>query len=99
LGTIAPMSLGDGVNNRRSGAAVLGLAALALGALAGLGCRANPEQCQAAAAHLGSLAEAEGRSLPGMVADLDGNCRQLEPTQKLLRCIMAAETLAAAEDC
>lgn len=100
MGTIAAMSTGDGfvtfvpVRRLLAGA----LAGLVV-ALAGAGCRANAGQCREVADHLTEIASDEGRAAPGMADALAADCEALEPSAKLVECMLAAETLEAARAC
>lgn len=69
-------------------------AALLLG-----GCRADDEQCRELARHVAELAGAEGEGGPGVAQALEGDCRQLRPTEPVVRCMMSAQTLAELDAC
>ncbi len=78
---------------RRSSLAVVGL--LALGA-----CRAEDEQCRDLARHIVELADAEGKgSTAGTAVALEGDCKAVRPTKRLVDCMMKAQTLAELDGC
>jgi hypothetical protein len=64
-----------------------------------LGCRADQEACKELAAHVAELAQAEGRAGSGTAVALERDCNEQRPTQKLLECMMASETLAQLDEC
>lgn len=79
---------------RRSPLVLVALA-LALGA-----CRADDEQCRDLARHIVEVAEAEGKSSSaGTAVALEGDCKTVRPTKRLVECMMAAESLSAIDDC
>jgi hypothetical protein len=69
--------------------------ALALGA-----CRADDEQCRDLARHIVEVAEAEGKSsTAGTAVALEGDCKSVRPTKRLVECMMSAQSLAAIDEC
>jgi hypothetical protein len=72
---------------------------LALPAGLSLGCRANQDDCRQLAAHVASLAQAEGSGGPGTEVALERDCNEQRPTRALLECMMASETLAQLGEC
>ncbi|NVB42439.1 hypothetical protein G6O69_31740 [Pseudenhygromyxa sp. WMMC2535] len=62
-------------------------------------CRAEEADCEALATHIAKLAEAEGKGGPGSALAIEGDCKQLRPTRKLVECMQAAQSLAEVEAC
>lgn len=79
---------------RRTPPVLVGLC-LVLGA-----CRADEEQCRELALHIVEVAEAEGKGRSaGTAVALEGDCKTLRPTKRLVDCMMTAQTLAEINGC
>ena len=74
------------------------LSAFALG-LCLSACRAQQEDCQQLAAHVGELAAAEGKPGAAVSSSIEAECNNLRPTKKLTRCMLEAQDLAALSSC
>lgn len=74
---------------------------VSIGLLLGLGaCRADEAQCRDLAQHIVEIAEAEGKgSSAGTVDALEGDCKTVRPTERLVDCMMKAQTLADLDAC
>src|SRR5690606_19902511 len=72
-----------------------------LGFVLGLGgCRADDEQCRDLARHIVEIADAEGKSSSAATAvALEGDCKTVRPTRRLVDCMMKARTLAELDAC
>ena len=76
------------------------LPAFALGlALSSLGCQAKPEACEPLAQHIVEVAKAEGQAGSGTAFALQQACEEHPPSRKLVKCMMAAETMADINAC
>ncbi|HVI00286.1 MAG TPA: hypothetical protein VM869_16330 [Enhygromyxa sp.] len=63
-------------------------------------CRANEEQCRDLARHIVEIADAEGKGrTAGTAVALEGDCKAVRPTKRLVDCMMAAQSLAAIDEC
>jgi hypothetical protein len=64
------------------------------------GCRADDEQCRDLARHIVEVADAEGKgSTAGTAITLEGDCKAVRPTKRLVDCMMNATTLAEIDAC
>ncbi len=74
---------------------------LPLGLLLTLGgCRADDEECRDLARHIVEVAEAEGKAgTAGTAVALENDCKAVRPTQRLVDCMMQAQTLAELDGC
>jgi hypothetical protein len=64
-----------------------------------VGCRADEADCRELARHISELAEAEGKGGAGTTVALEQTCKEQRPSRALVECMMAAEDLAAVNDC
>jgi hypothetical protein len=64
------------------------------------GCRADADDCRDVAQHLAELANAEGQAATaGTAVAIEGECKQLRPTKRLVACMAKAQTLAQVDAC
>jgi hypothetical protein len=63
------------------------------------GCRADESTCSELGSHIAALAEAEGKAGAGTAVAVERDCNEHRPTQKLVRCLRAAQSLADVEAC
>lgn len=75
------------------------MASLGLG-LASPGCQAQTKRCDAVAAHIAELAQAEGVAAPGLSLAIEADCdAEPRPSEALVECMLAAESLEAVRAC